>query len=80
MKELNLPLNTFMEGYYMREDVCDFVVDYFKQNTDRHVKGVVGENNIKEDVKKSTELEIATDEEYKRFDRHLKNISKKYKK
>ena len=31
MKELDLPFNSFMGGYYMPEDVCDFVVDYYKK-------------------------------------------------
>ena len=44
MKELDLPFNSFMGGYYMPEDVCDFVVDYYKQNTDKHIKGVVGQD------------------------------------
>ena len=60
MKELDLPFNSFMGGYYMPEDVCDFVVDYYKQNTDKHIKGVVGQDNIAEDVKKSTEIELFT--------------------
>ena len=71
MKELDLPFHSFMGGYYMPEDVCDFVVNYFKKNKDKHIKGKIGQDNINEDVKKSTEIEIATEEEYKDFDRYL---------
>ena len=46
MKELDLPFHSFMGGYYMPEDVCDFVVNYFKKNKDKHIKGKIGQDNI----------------------------------
>ncbi len=69
MREYALDTSTFIGGYYMPEEVCDFIIDYYKANTNQHIKGIVGEG-VKEDIKKSTEIQIQPTD-YKKFDRYL---------
>lgn len=63
MKEYEVSKDTFIGGWYIPEDVCDWVVDYFKINKDRQSKGKVyneEQGGPLEDInyKQSTELGV----------------------
>ena len=56
MEEYKLPYNKVMYGWYMPHDLCDDLVDYFEDSTNKR-KGMVGDG-LDESVKKSTDVSL----------------------
>ena len=93
MKEYPLDEITCMGGWFMPENLCDDIIDYFNSNTNLHQKGMVGHGSAEKnaelktlsDVKKSTDLYISQFEGQDPFTRYrdllqqcLNNYMKKY--
>jgi len=61
LKLLEFPLETFMQGVYIPEHICDSLINYFEANPSRQEPGVVthagsGEKNSVNRIKKSTDI------------------------
>ena len=52
---LNLPFNYFIGSWKIDEKLCDEIVAYFYDNQSQHTRGTVGNNELKEHVKSSTD-------------------------
>jgi len=48
----------FISLYKMEEDICDDVIKFFNKSKNKHQKGVVGEGDIKEDLKDSVDIPV----------------------
>ena len=81
-KEYVLNYPSFIGGWYMPENVCDELVDYYNNNTSEWESGKVGWEAVEdESVKKSTEL-IIFPQKFGDIDNyiiHLTKILEKYK-
>ena len=57
MKEYILPKNSMIGGWYISSTVCDNLVNWFKENKEHHVAGVVGPpSRVDPNEKMSTEF------------------------
>lgn len=64
LKLYDFPENSFINGCYIRESICDEVIDFFEKNPDRHTSGKVygrcaeHQDELVEDdlTKKSTDI------------------------
>ncbi len=67
MKEYPLDEITCMGGWFIPENLCDDIINYFNSNTNLHQKGNVGHGSVEEeydikplsDVKNSTDLYVS---------------------
>jgi hypothetical protein len=62
MIEYNLPISSFIGGWFINNELCDELVNFFNNNEKFHTKGVIKENNqliVNEQHKLSTDLNIA---------------------
>jgi hypothetical protein len=62
MIEYNLPISSFIGGWFINNELCDELIKFFHTNEKFHTKGVVKENNkliVNEEHKSSTDLNIA---------------------
>ena len=53
--------NSFIGGWYIPEDICDQIIDFYNKNKSLHGPGVVGGNKeptIDVEFKKCTQLEV----------------------
>jgi len=93
MKEYYLNEITCMGGWFMPENLCDDIIDYFNSNTSLQQKGVVGKRGEKQkeetgvnlDIKDSIDVEIGQFDIMNPFDTYrellqqcLDNYIKKY--
>ena len=57
MIEHQLDSTTFINGFYIPENVCDQVIKFFNDHPEQKYPGQVGQNSkVKEEVKKGTEM------------------------
>ena len=57
MKEYDFGYETFIGGWFIPENVCDEVIDYFNKNESKHTPGYVGRHgNVDERMKKAKEM------------------------
>jgi len=57
LKEYKLPVESFIQGWYMSESICDDVIDLFHDRKEYWVEGIVCDR-VQPDKKKSTDLHI----------------------
>ena len=82
-KEYKLPFNSFIGGWYIPENVCDELIEAYKNNESNWINGKVGLDAKEDDkIKKSTEFVIFPED----FDTYLynyfnslRNVLEKYK-
>ena len=81
MKEYEIDHNTFIGGWYMPEDACDQVLNFFNDEKSFHKPGVTGaEKTENVEAKKCTQLDIIPDaKELNLYNVHLKLILDTYK-
>ena len=55
MREHNFPLETLIGGWYMSDNICDDMIDYFNNNKDKHIKTntIIGKKDIVDDTRMS---------------------------
>lgn len=58
MKEEKFKLNSFIGGWYIDPKVCDDLIFYFEKNKHRQRSGVLGNNVVDEERKKSIEINL----------------------
>ena len=53
MREHNFPLETLIGGWYMSDNICDDMIDYFDNNKDKHIKTntIIGKKDIVDDTR-----------------------------
>ena len=74
LKEYVLPQNTCIGGWYIPSNICDELIQIFKDNEEHHAPGVVGPPlRIDPDEKKSTELAIHPECGYPAF-KNIENL------
>ena len=63
MIEHDFEFNKFIGGWYIPENICDNVIKFYKQNSERQTPGYVGRvGNIDESMKKASEIYVDYDE------------------
>ena len=91
-KKFEIDMQTFIGGWYIPEEVCDEVLDFYNNNKSLHVPGVVGVLQKNEDgelisdgvadveIKKCTQLEVTPDaQELSLYSVHLQAILDTYR-
>ena len=61
LKEYKLPIESFIQGWYMEENICDDIINMFNDNKEHWVEGTVVDR-VQPDLKQSTELGIDKDD------------------
>ena len=61
LKEYKLPIESFIQGWYMEESICDDIINMFNDNKEHWVEGTVVDR-VQPDKKQSTELGIDKDD------------------
>ena len=56
MKEEEFRLDSFIGGWYIPEEICTNLIDFFNNKKNRQLKGLSGNAIIDEDWKKTQEL------------------------
>ena len=83
MREYETDVKTFIGGWYMPEDACDQVLDFFNDNKLFHEPGaiVIGADKNKDvEVKKCTQLDVVPNaEELSLYNMHLQSILDSYR-
>ena len=66
LKDHNFPIESFIGGFYISENVCDNLVDYYKDNHLAAKPGAIGGTNagpvIDTKIKESTDLHLTPNE------------------
>jgi len=60
-KKYNLPKNSFIQGWYMPEKICDSLINYFKNNKEKAKPGVIynkGNNTTDKKIKNSLDINL----------------------
>ena len=82
LKEYVLPQNTCIGGWYIPSNICDELIQIFKDNEELHAPGVLGPPlRIDPDEKKSTELALHPDYNhlfFKEYRKYLDEVIHKY--
>ena len=75
-KKFEVDAQTFIGGWYMPEDACDQVLDFFNDKKLFHMPGITGaEKKEIVEVKKCTQMDIIPDaKELNLYNVHLKLI------
>lgn len=80
MKKHNFNKNTFIQGWYIPEKVCDNLISFFKKNKHRYVQGSTGKGIVL-DIKDSTDICIrSSDSALDEYNKHLKYCVSEYEK
>ena len=83
MREYEIDVKTFIGGWYMPEDACDQVLDFFNDKKLFHEPGaiVIGADKNKDvEVKKCTQLDVVPNaEELSLYNMHLQSILDSYR-
>ena len=59
MKKHNFPIESFIAGWYIDPEICDGLIQLFKDNKKRHKQGVIGGPwNVNKEKKNSIDLGI----------------------
>jgi len=61
LKEYKLPLESFIQGWYMSESICDDVINFFNDRKEYWSNGIIGDK-VETDKKKSTDLYVSMNE------------------
>ena len=61
LKEYKLPIESFIQGWYIKESTCDDIINLFNDRKEHWTTGTMGDK-IQPDKKKSTELSIDKDD------------------
>ena len=61
LKKYKLPIESFIQGWYMEESICDDIINMFNDNKEHWVEGTVVDR-VHPDKKQSTELGIDKDD------------------
>ena len=61
LKEYKLPIESFIQGWYMEDSICDDIINFFNDRKEHWTTGTMGDK-IQLDKKKSTELSIDKDD------------------
>ncbi len=69
MEEYKFDKSTFMGGWFMPEDLCDSLIEYYNNNKQNHVEGMTA-SGVNHDIRKNTEL-IIWPEKFMDLDRYL---------
>lgn len=65
MKEENFPLESLVGGWYMPENLCDKIIDFFKKEKEHHIPGSIGaETEIRVDKEVKDSIDLVIDREY----------------
>ena len=67
LKEYKLDYNTFMGGWYISPNICEGLIDYYENNTDKSLPGHVGndeEAKIVTKIKDSRDVKILAENEH----------------
>jgi hypothetical protein len=64
LKEHNFPIESFIGGWYIPENICDDIIEYYKKNNHLAVSGSFG--NYKKDISIKSSNDIGVDKN--RFD------------
>ena len=83
MKEEEFRLDSFIGGWYIPEEICTNLIDFFNNKKNRQLKGLSGNAIIDEDWKKSTDIGLNAydsilDDYYIYLDKCLKLYTKRY--
>ena len=57
LKEYKLPLESFIQGWYIDESICDDIINLFNDRKEYWVKGIVADK-VQPDRKQSTDLYV----------------------
>jgi len=82
LKEYVLPQNTCIGGWYIPSNICEELIQIFKDNEEHQAPGVIGPPlRIDPDEKKSTELALHPDYNhlfFKEYRKYLEEVIHKY--
>ena len=68
MRELILPYESFIAGWYINPQICDNLIDLFNENKDHQKQGVIGGPfNVDKEKKNSIDLGLHPDWDEPRF-------------
>jgi len=76
LKELCLPYDSFISGYFMPEHICDNVINFAKKNFKDFNIGRVGNHQIKKNIKDSLDYYINLDTKEIVFLEYLNYLNK----
>ena len=83
MREYEIDVKTFIGGWYMPEDACDQVLDFFNDKKLFHEPGAIvigADKNEDDEVKKCTQLDVVPNaEELSLYNMHLQSILDSYR-
>ena len=57
LKEYKLPLESFIQGWYIDESICDDIINLFNDRKEYWVEGIVADK-VQPDRKQSTDLYV----------------------
>jgi len=84
MNEYLFPYNSFIGGWYIPEKICDSVIEFYKSNSHKHGKGIVGTNDkVDKSLLDDTRYTFTEDEMIKHiphYNNHLALCLDNYKK
>ena len=76
LKELSLPYNSFISGYFMPEHISDNIINFANKNIKDFTPGKVGNQQIKKNIKDSLDYYINLDTTEIVFLEYLKYLNK----
>ena len=83
MREYEIDVKTFIGGWYMPEDACDQVLDFFNDKKLFHEPGAIvigADKNEDVEVKKCTQFDVVPNaEELSLYNMHLQSILDSYR-
>lgn len=74
-KEHKFPKNSFIKGWYVSDEVCDFFIKLFNDNKNIAEIGKVGIAEINEDVKTSLDLTISVKSNFHLIEEYKNNLN-----
>jgi len=76
LKELSLPYDSFISGYFMPEHISDNIINFANKNIKDFIPGKVGNQQIKKNIKDSLDYYIYLDTTETVFLEYLKYLNK----
>tara|TARA_R100001594_G_scaffold146552_1_gene198102 strand:+ start:67 stop:645 length:579 start_codon:yes stop_codon:yes gene_type:complete len=58
-KEYKTPLDSFIGAWFIDEDICDKLIDYFENNKAKATKGTTGTDRLDPEIKESLDLALS---------------------
>jgi len=80
LKKYELPIDSFIQGWYIPETICDDMINFFTKHKDLWVQGKISDS-VQQDKKKSTDLyvnHLANEEPILSYRQHLQWCLEQY--